>query len=159
MTSAADVMDRLQYPTVLRCGCTGRLPGANSVTILYFRPICANSSMLVREHLRFGCVEGINAVADVLGAVKNPICQTCQEVSGREVARYGAHGEARPLCNTESSSTKRHQVDTQHSQLCCMFVSSVVCQVWHRITRRGTRRKTLTTCLCRAMCRMYQITK
>ena len=63
-----------------------------------------NRNMVVVEHLRFRCVERIHTVADILGAVKHSIGQTCQEISGREVAGYWTHSEARPLCNTKSNT-------------------------------------------------------
>lgn len=46
---------------------------------------------------RFWGVERVGAVADVLGAVEDPVGQTCQEVPRGQVTCDGPHREARAL--------------------------------------------------------------
>ena len=56
------------------------------------------------RYSRFGSVQGVGAVSDVLCAVEHPERQTSQEVPRREVACHGPQLEAGPLCRANSGS-------------------------------------------------------
>ena len=56
------------------------------------------------RYSRFGSVQGVGAVSDVLCAVEHPERQTSQEVPRREVACHGPQLEAGLLCRANSGS-------------------------------------------------------
>ena len=55
---------------------------------------------MAAAYSRLGRVERVGAVTDVLGAVKHPVGQTGQEVSGGQVARHRPDREPGPLWDT-----------------------------------------------------------
>lgn len=63
------------------------------------------SNKLIRlfRYSRFGCVEGVRAVSDILSAVEHAECQSCQEVSWGEISSNRSYGEARAVWNISNN--------------------------------------------------------